>query len=726
MPQRLIVLLPVRNAAADLPGFFAAARRLGDAIVALDDGSTDETRRLLEREPLVAEVLSNPVRPSWEGWHDARNRNRLLAAAGSWRPDWILSLDADERIDHGDAAALRQFLESDALPGCAYGFQHIPMRESDALHLPESQWVYRLFAWEPGQRFPDQRLHFVPVPTDLPRALWVRTSLRIQHLGGMTDARRLERFAKYVEADPDRYFRADYDQLLAGPRRDDLRPWETRPADRPVILVEEPGPVAEVLAEDLTDEPEGDQATEAVGSASEVPLSVVVISYNDERTIEATVRSVATQTLSDPFEVIVVTSGTDRTATIVREKFPGVRLIALPRRALPGEARNAGLRVATGTYISFPGSHVELPPGSLQARVDAHRRGYAMVTGVATNGTTTPAGWASYFVDHHAGLPGHRPARIDGPPAHCSYSRRALIEAGGFPEGVRSAEDTSVNQVLVSQGHVAFREPAIRFTHRSPCRTFPKLITHHFTRGRGWGRLVVGRSPGGRPVIDRTLLGQRLLGHIPGWMRRIDQGVARADVDLLAHYRSVRSLVLAAVIAGWAGMWFEILRSHPTLDRTVLGVRDFTLMVVPEDASAEARLIRLDLRTRYVQALSLRPKGAGGRVTGQPDAGQLTRTDRIADMEGRLGVTATVVLRRLPVAMSYGSGSKPVRLWPLIPAVVLGSGPRTVPAILRRLIVLLSLVRRFAIVETSALMPTPLVRDQLRPARTRVPGQMSQ
>jgi hypothetical protein len=33
-------------------------------------------------------------------------------------------------------------------------------------------WVYRLFAYEPGQSFPDQRLHFVPVPTSIPRVAW--------------------------------------------------------------------------------------------------------------------------------------------------------------------------------------------------------------------------------------------------------------------------------------------------------------------------------------------------------------------------------------------------------------------------------------------------------------------------------------------------------------------------------------------------------------------------
>ena len=713
MAQRLVVLLPVRNAAADLPGFFRAVRPICDAIVALDDGSTDETRRLLDAEPLVAEVLTNPIRASWDGWDDAANRNRLLAAAGAWRPDWILSLDADERIDAADAAALRQFLETDALPGCAYGFGHIPMRESDGLHLPESQWVYRLFAWEPNQRFPDQRLHFVPIPTEIPRQLWVRTTLRIQHLGGMTDARRLERFAKYVEADPERYFRADYDLLLAGPRPGDLRPWEPRAADQPVLLSEAAGPLDVPPPTDPIAGPVDDPDLALPEADGEIPLSVVVISYNDERTIAATVQSIVSQEVSEPFEVIVVTSGTDRTAVIVRERFPRVRLIELPRRAYPGEARNAGLRVATGTYISFPGSHVELPPGSLQARLDAHRRGYAMVTGVAANGNPTPAGWASYFIDHHAGLPGHQPARIDGPPAHCSYARLPLIEVGGFPEGVRSAEDTRVNQLLVSRGHVAFRDPAIRFTHRSPCRSVRKLVSHHLTRGRGWGRLAVARAPAGAPMLDRAFLRQHLLGHVPAWMARIDRGVVRADAEIAGQYRPVRRLVLVGVVAGWAGMWFEILRPQPGKGARLTGQRDLTVLAIPAGSRGAAQLVRLDLVTRHAQVLTLH---------GAPEP--LSVMERIEVIEAALGVNADIVLRQ-PLGQS-GTGTRPARLWSLLPRLIIGHGALHRRGLGRRLILLPTLTRPFTTVATSVSIRTDGAAQRRRTARTRIPGQMSQ
>src|SRR5215213_10616485 len=232
----VVCLLPARNAAVNLPGYFESAARFCDAVVALDDGSTDETRELLEACPLVEILLTNPRRKTYEGWDDAENRNRLLAAAAELNPGWIISIDADERIDPSDAAAMRDFLRGDAMPGCAYGFRVFRMQQDLEHYAPQHHlWVYRLFAYEPGQSFPDRRLHFVPLPTSIPRVAWVNTTLRIQHLGGATAERRRARFEKYRQADPDHEYQADYTNVLRDLSDDSLR-WESRPPGLDVLL----------------------------------------------------------------------------------------------------------------------------------------------------------------------------------------------------------------------------------------------------------------------------------------------------------------------------------------------------------------------------------------------------------------------------------------------------------------------------------------------------------
>src|SRR5439155_17672048 len=111
----------------------------------------------------------------------------LLAAAAALEPDWLLSLDADERLDADDGAALREFIESDALPRFAYGFTVYRMIGDLDHYDKEGLCVYRLFAYEPAQRFPARRLHFVPIPTSIPPARWLPTTLRIQHVASLTE-----------------------------------------------------------------------------------------------------------------------------------------------------------------------------------------------------------------------------------------------------------------------------------------------------------------------------------------------------------------------------------------------------------------------------------------------------------------------------------------------------------------------------------------------------------
>lgn len=229
---RLVCLLPARNCASDLPGYFASASHFADAVVALDDGSTDGTRAALAREPAVVRLLENPVRTTYAGWDDAANRNRLLHAAGELEPDWILFLDADERIAQDEASALRSFIAGPARPGYGYLLEVYRMLGASEFEQPPLV-VGRLFAHEPGQTLPTTRLHLVALPMRIPRRRWVRTTLRIQHFGSSTPERRAARYAKYLQADPHRRFQNSYEHLLSVGERP--LPWRPRPAGLAVV-----------------------------------------------------------------------------------------------------------------------------------------------------------------------------------------------------------------------------------------------------------------------------------------------------------------------------------------------------------------------------------------------------------------------------------------------------------------------------------------------------------
>jgi glycosyltransferase involved in cell wall biosynthesis len=463
----------------------------------------------------------------------------------------VLSLDADERIPADDAAALRGFVETDALPGLAYGMRCFRMVHDAEHYDRDALWVYRLFAWAEGQRVPESRLHFVPVPTTIPRDRWMRTTIRIQHLASLDEQRRRSRFAKYREADPAVEHQASYEHLLDGPG--EVRPFPPRPPGLAVVLPLTEGRGRKIDA--------GLAVSADVAADPDAPaLTAIVISRDDEDRIERAVGSVVAQELAEPFEVVVVTSGTDRTARIVRDRFPGVRLVELDHPALPGEARNAGLRLARGDYVSFPGSHVELPPGSLAARVAAHDAGWTMVTGSTRNGTFTRSGWAAYFLDHSTVLPGRPSQQLGAPPAHCSYDRRALLGVGGFPEDLRAGEDTWVNDQLFRGGATAFRAADLPLVHHNRSRTPWELVRRHFARGRAQTQFLRGREPGpeGEERVRRYFSGYRSRR-----LSRIDANVDRWGEDLRGEYRRVRWLVRLGVAAAWLGGRVE--QRRPTM-----------------------------------------------------------------------------------------------------------------------------------------------------------------
>ena len=284
-------------------------------------------------------------------------------------------------------------------------------------------------------------------------------------------------------------------------------------------------------------------------------LSAIVISRDDEDRIERALRSVVDQECDEPFEVILVTSGTDRTAAIARRLFPEVRVVELDHPALPGEARNAGLRFARGDIASFPGSHVELLPGSLAARMRAHDQGWTMVTGATHNGTATRAGWAAYFLDNSTVLPGRPSEKLTSAPAHCSYDRHALLAAGGFPDDVRAGEDTRVNEALFAAGGTAFRAADLPLVHHNRSRSVGHLVRHHLARGRAQVQFFRAQGPDGEARARRFFD-----GYAGRRLARIDANVAAWGDDLAGHYRRARPLVRLGIAAAWLGGRLELRR----------------------------------------------------------------------------------------------------------------------------------------------------------------------
>src|SRR5713226_4457479 len=108
---------------------------------------------------------------------------------------------------------------------------------------------------------------------------------------------------------------------------------------------------------------------EHAGERFEPFVSVIVPAYNEERVIEATIRSLLNSDYEN-FEIIVVDDGSqDRTSEVVREQFgdePLVRLFTGPN-AGKASALNLGMRYAQGDVIVALDADTQFPGETIRA-----------------------------------------------------------------------------------------------------------------------------------------------------------------------------------------------------------------------------------------------------------------------------------------------------------------------------------------------------------------------
>ena len=99
-------------------------------------------------------------------------------------------------------------------------------------------------------------------------------------------------------------------------------------------------------------------------------ISVIIPSFNREKTIERCLDSVINQTYP-AFEIIVVDDGSeDQTLNIIKEKYVNrVRVISQNHKGAQA-ARNKGIKAACGEYISFLDSDDEWVPNKLELQVN--------------------------------------------------------------------------------------------------------------------------------------------------------------------------------------------------------------------------------------------------------------------------------------------------------------------------------------------------------------------
>ncbi len=217
----LTAALRVKNEAKNLPRCLANLEKFCDHIVAYDDGSTDDTLKILDSHPLVRHVVS--MQKGY--YHETHDRSIALALATLTKPDWIIKMDADETLDDFGAANIRRLMK---VPGIKAWTCH-RFNFVDGETQGDAEIMHPLlFRHEPGKVFYfNIKFHKAFPNVDKIPGGWGRVNFRVKHYGYVDKTRKL------AEIDKMGYTYGDYLTPYFNWDEDIDRPFLWQRVDRP-------------------------------------------------------------------------------------------------------------------------------------------------------------------------------------------------------------------------------------------------------------------------------------------------------------------------------------------------------------------------------------------------------------------------------------------------------------------------------------------------------------
>ncbi|RPJ43126.1 MAG: glycosyltransferase [Deltaproteobacteria bacterium] len=291
--------------------------------------------------------------------------------------------------------------------------------------------------------------------------------------------------------------------------------------------------------------------------------SVIIPSYNSERTIRPCLDSVFGQKTSRRYEVWVADSSDDQTPEIIQNEYPGVKLIRFPRKTNPGTARNAAVRVAKGKLLLFTDSDCILNPDWVELMSRAHRENddSRIVGGAVVNGNPkTLSSTAGYLIEFSEYLPTMAPSVVPSlPTCNISYRREIFELYGGYDPDLYPQEDYFFHWRISQAGEKIRFHPEIRVRHFHR-ETLRGYFSHNFRFGIVTARVLKVTNLPGAFFVRRPSLAFVFLPFLP--MIKFARTCAR--IVRYAPWAFRRPLVFPLILLGllyWqAGFAQEVYR----------------------------------------------------------------------------------------------------------------------------------------------------------------------
>jgi GT2 family glycosyltransferase len=177
-------------------------------------------------------------------------------------------------------------------------------------------------------------------------------------------------------------------------------------------------------------------------------VSIVIVTWNGRQYLDACLEAVAAQAGVASETILVDNASTDGTVDYVRERFPWVRVVAMPENRGFAGGNNAGVREARGRFVALLNNDTVPNPGWLEALLRGidESAGFALVTSrivymhdpgvIDSAGDGMLASGGAFKRHHGAGVDTARnSAEVFGVcGAACLMPKRVFDELGGFDE----------------------------------------------------------------------------------------------------------------------------------------------------------------------------------------------------------------------------------------------------------------------------------------------------
>lgn len=238
--------------------------------------------------------------------------------------------------------------------------------------------------------------------------------------------------------------------------------------------------------------------------ADELAVAVVMPAFDAAHYLDTTIPAVLAAARGN--EVVVVDAGSRDETAAVAEKYD-VRLVRLPERAGPAEARNAGAAVVEADVVLFVDSDCVAHPDI----VDRVREAFAADPQLASltgsyDAEPPDPGFFSLYMNlrhHHT----HQIAKRENATfwAGCGAVRlKAFREVGGFDVAqfpVPMVEDIELGLRMRELGNTRL-DPDLNVTHLKRWTAGSVIATDIFKRAVPWSRIILER---GDPPLDLNL-----------------------------------------------------------------------------------------------------------------------------------------------------------------------------------------------------------------------------